>query len=275
MVFLNKFYLDGLNVIKRDGNIIAFDIGKEWKSSCSFRFHHSELYLITKGSCVINIEGKDYHATEGSCFFIPAGTLYDYHSDTREVFEQVYIHFDFFPEDSHIFHLLNLPYMLEATEKSKLYNMFFEFASLVNSEDITDRIRIKAVILGILSEYISLSGVDRVAISGRNDECMNNILNYINSHLDGTITNKQLAKVAGMHPNHMIRFFKNRTGITPAKYVTIQKMEYAKMLIEEKEYSIQEITEKIGLEHISHFSKLFKSYYGVSPAGYRKHMHIS
>ncbi len=272
MAFLNKFYLDGLNVIKRAGDIVGFDVGKEWKSVVPFRFHHSEFYLITKGSCVINIEGKDYHAGAGSCIFIPAGALYEYYSDTSEFFEQIYMHFDFYPEDSHIFHLLNLPYMLQAEEDSQLYKLFYKFARLCNSADFMDRIRIKAVILGILSEYIYLSDIDKVDISGRNDVCINNILNYINSHLDCCITNEHLAKVAGMHPNHMIRFFKSRTGITPSKYVTMQKLEYAKILLEQNEYSIQEITEKIGLEHMSHFSKLFKSYYGVSPSIYKKHL---
>ena len=68
----------------------------------------------------------------------------------------------------------------------------------------------------------------------------------------------------------MIKFFKSRTGITPSKYVMIQKMEHAKMLLDETDLDLSEIIERIGLEYMSHFSKLFKNFYGVSPQHYRK-----
>ena len=78
-----------------------------------------------------------------------------------------------------------------------------------------------------------------------------------------------------MHPNHMIRFFKNKTDQTPAKYVTMQKMEHAKRLLESSELNVTEIMERIGIDDLSHFSKLFKKLYAESPVKYKKNFKLS
>ena len=49
-----------------------------------------------------------------------------------------------------------------------------------------------------------------------------------------------------MHPNHFIRFFKEKTGETPAKYIKARRMETAKRYLEETELSVKEIMLAIG-----------------------------
>ncbi len=42
------------------------------------------------------------------------------------------------------------------------------------------------------------------------------------------------------------------------------------MLLDETDLNLTEIMERIGIDYVSHFSKLFKKFYGVSPHHYRK-----
>ena len=79
----------------------------------------------------------------------------------------------------------------------------------------------------------------------------------------------------GYHPivglySHKVRTFKEKTGLTPSKYVRTIKMEKAKRLVEETDLSVLEIMSKVGFDDASHFSKLFKSHYGTSPQKWRK-----
>ena len=148
--------------------------------------------------------------------------------------------------------------------------LFSKFTEADKNSDIINKILVKSYLMELLAEYISLSQPQKVNLMSKSDICINDILSYINENLDKNITNEDLASVAHMHPNHMIRFFKNKTDQTPAKYVTMQKMEYAKRMLESSDLNITEITEKIGIDDMSHFSKLFKKFYAVSPAKYRK-----
>ena len=69
-----------------------------------------------------------------------------------------------------------------------------------------------------------------------------------------------------------LRFFKKKTGMTPARYIKMRKMETAKQLIEETELSFNEIMHRVGCVDAAHFSKMFKSIYGSSPRAYRQNI---
>ena len=77
-----------------------------------------------------------------------------------------------------------------------------------------------------------------------------------------------------MCPNHFIRAFKDKTGTTPAKYIKLRKMETAKQLLESTDLTNEEITEKLALSDSSHFSKLFKEVYNMSPRKYRTYFKL-
>lgn len=267
---LNNLYADNINVIYRDGSLARFSSEKNWYVNHPISFRHSELYLITEGECIMTIDGKEYKGEKGTAFFIPEGTVYSYHS-TKKPFCHIFIHFDFHPTENHIFRILGLPHSIKVEEDTKIYGLFFEYTELLKRESVAARIEIKAVILKIIAEYVNLSKGSVVSIeSSDNKTVINKVLAFINSNLSKKLTNDELAMVANMHPTHFIRFFKKKTGVTPAKYVNEQKMEYAKNLLYKKKYTILEVAEMVGVESPQHFSKLFKKRYGISPSSYRK-----
>lgn len=61
------------------------------------------------------------------------------------------------------------------------------------------------------------------------------------------------------------------TGLTPAEYIMLVRLEKAvKMLKENPELNITEISEKTGFKNPKHFSRAFKEKYNLSPREYRK-----
>lgn len=270
MEFLQNIYFTNLNVVSHLGGFFSIREGVDWSLETRSVFNQNKFYFITKGRCIIECDGKEYLGKAGSWFFIPANKPHSYHNIKSEPFQKFWIHFDLYPNKTHISDILKLPHCVDASKNKKVKELFSEFTIANKSSSITDKIRVKSCLLNLIAEYIIMSQPDNVNMVSKSDVCMNNILSYINDNLDKTITNEDLAKVAHMHPNHMIRFFKNKTDQTPAKYVTMQKMEYAKRLLENTEVSITEIIERIGIDDISHFSKLFKKCYGESPLKYRK-----
>ena len=74
-----------------------------------------------------------------------------------------------------------------------------------------------------------------------------------------------LAGMANYSLNHFIKKFKAKTGYTPAKYLTLLKIDAARSLLQHSNDSINTVMEKTGFYDTSHFIKLFKKHIGYSP----------
>jgi AraC-like DNA-binding protein len=64
--------------------------------------------------------------------------------------------------------------------------------------------------------------------------------------------------------------FKKRFDTTPARYITLQKIEYAKQLLGMPHLSIMEVAERSGFSDVYYFSKVFKKETGSTPSAFRK-----
>ena len=75
----------------------------------------------------------------------------------------------------------------------------------------------------------------------------------------------------GYCTDHMRRIFKEKTGMTPAEYLTDIRIKNAQRLLRHKELSnntVTEISELSGYSDVSYFSRIFKKKIGVSPTEY-------
>ncbi|WP_269000198.1 helix-turn-helix domain-containing protein [Enterococcus faecium] len=81
---------------------------------------------------------------------------------------------------------------------------------------------------------------------------------------------KDIAVSLSIHENYLSRLFKNDMGISIKEYISEIKISIANDLLSSTEYSIQQISDKIGFSTVQSFSKAFKKANGVSPGVYRK-----
>lgn len=80
-----------------------------------------------------------------------------------------------------------------------------------------------------------------------------------------------LAAKLGMGRSKMFSRLKEVLGLTPNEFTLKLKLEEAlRMLQEEPQYNVSEISYKLGFASPRYFSRCFKSFYGVSPQNYRK-----
>ncbi len=78
-----------------------------------------------------------------------------------------------------------------------------------------------------------------------------------------------LARQAGMSPFHLVRVFGRSTGLPPARYQLLRRVEYARSRLPGAE-SLAEIALLAGFADQSHFTREFKRILGVPPGQYRK-----
>ncbi|MEJ2113273.1 MAG: AraC family transcriptional regulator, partial [Flavobacteriaceae bacterium] len=81
---------------------------------------------------------------------------------------------------------------------------------------------------------------------------------------------EEYAKLCHRSLSKFKRDFFNHYNTTPGKWLLNKRLDYAANLILNKSLNITQITFESGFEDVSHFSRVFKSKFGVSPSSYSK-----
>lgn len=102
------------------------------------------------------------------------------------------------------------------------------------------------------------------------DTNMTKVLEYIENHLHDPIALYDLAEVSGYSLSRFKIKFKEEVGITPAEYISLQKMELAKKLLETTDKSVTDIAFELGFSSSNYFCTVFKKLINCSPYQYKK-----
>ncbi|WOH38628.1 helix-turn-helix domain-containing protein [Thalassotalea fonticola] len=103
-----------------------------------------------------------------------------------------------------------------------------------------------------------------------NNRLVQNAQQWINEHLHETFTAKDLAKHIACTERTLTRQFKDVLAVTPIKYIQNLRINRAKYLLENSEFSLEQIIDKVGYKDRSTFSKLFSNQTGLPPMSYRR-----
>jgi AraC-like DNA-binding protein len=77
-----------------------------------------------------------------------------------------------------------------------------------------------------------------------------------------------LATTVGMSETKLKQLFKQTFGNTIYNYYLKVRMEEAAFLLKQSGYSVSEVGYQLGFSNLSHFSRLFQRYYGITPKKY-------
>ena len=95
------------------------------------------------------------------------------------------------------------------------------------------------------------------------------VIAYIHEHLNQSISLAEMAAVVYMSPHYFASLFKQSMGVAPYQYVTQCRVERAKQLLKQPEFTIVEVCHHVGFQSQSHFTKVFREYTTVTPKAYR------
>lgn len=242
---------------------------REWSAYdeiCSY----SKIYYIIDGECELIIAGKKYTGTRGSIFLIPAGVKHSYYHINENLITKYWFHFNLECGENDFFSMVNLPYHANISINRGLIKRFEQIYKLADSPAIAKQLLLKSEILGVIGEYIDITGCRETEVQTEDSKNLEIIKMYITDNISRSINLDELAQIVHFHPNYLIRFFKSKMGMTPMKYIMHLKIEKAKALLEHSSLPIKEISESLGFTDVAHFYKRFKEQCGYSPGEFRK-----
>lgn len=87
---------------------------------------------------------------------------------------------------------------------------------------------------------------------------------------DPKFTIDTLCQEAGMSRSSFYHKIKDITGLAPADFIRIYRLEFAKELLEMHQYTISEVAYRTGFSDVKYFRSVFKKQYKSSPGKYAK-----
>lgn len=96
------------------------------------------------------------------------------------------------------------------------------------------------------------------------------VISYINSNFSGKLTLEDIASKCNISRFHICRLMKRFMGMTPVDYITFLKIRQAVLWLKDTNHTIKRISENLCFSSPKYFSKIFKSYLGISPVEFRK-----
>ena len=249
----------------KDGNIFVSDLSA---SRHVFKGHHfcrgnsnkrkSRLGLIIKGSGTYMYLNKKLKVAEGDVVFIPEN-IYCYSKwqgspEIEVVYLSCFMHYESFKYE---------PQILEADENIK--TDILQITSLLSMGQLE--------ILEAYSRFYKL--LQKVIVKMKQseihfDKTMQSAIEYLTNHFNERFTMAHLAKRCCVSESTLYHLFQTELGQTPVHFLHSIKINVAIEYLENSQYSISAISEKVGFRSENHFRKVFSDFTGTTPLKYKK-----
>lgn len=125
----------------------------------------------------------------------------------------------------------------------------------------------KEIFLEIIKELIRK--IKQFAPGGKMNSMVRNICRVVLNNMDNQVSIKFIADKLFLNQSYLSTLYKEKTGIPLVEYITMVKMERAKILFQNSEIKNYEVASKLGYKDVEYFSKVFKKYTGITPSEFK------
>ena len=93
---------------------------------------------------------------------------------------------------------------------------------------------------------------------------------YLETNFQKKLSVEVLAEACGCSTSHFYRLFRTYTGVSPYQYLLRLRIDRARRLLEQEDYSIKYVSYAVGFSAPNHFIRYFKQQTGFTPETYAK-----
>lgn len=147
---------------------------------------------------------------------------------------------------------------------SEIYGYDFTFTKALDMYDTLDELK------NYLVEAFEKAMLNMAEFRKRKDrKSVEIIKEYIQKHYNEDVNLNKIVEVTFLSSCYVSDLFKNKTGENIIDYLTRVRIEKAKTLLKDVKIKTYEVSQMVGYEDATYFSKVFKKVVGVSPTEYR------
>ena len=216
-------------------------------------------------------ETQTYYIKSGQGFLIFPGQITTYIADNNLPWEYAWIEFDGLRVKEAIDRTdlsLNQPdYRSHSKELREL--MMNEILYIVKNSGESPFHLIGHLYLFFDYLIQSTKSSNLVSSSKMSDFYIKEAISFIEQNFQNNITIEDIASVCGINRSYFGKIFHKSVGKSPQEFLINYRMIKATELLKLTSLSIADISSAVGYENQLHFSRAFKTIYGVSPRTWR------
>ena len=205
--------------------------------------------FVLKGEMTYAVDGKTYVLKENDAILIKPGSV-------RERFKTPniakYVSYNFTVFDDSV--MPQKTYL-----KDVISHDIRQITSIFSASHISNIYSSKEKVINLLN-YILLEIKDILNFDSNNKHIIT-IIKYINEHITEPISLNTVSNYVNLSKEYTSYIFKNETGKTVTEYINERKLFIAKEMVLGTNYSLVSISERLGYDNYSYFSKMFKKPY--------------
>ena len=227
-----------------------------------------ELIFVKKGGATAFCDGKEYLLTENSFFLVFPNKIHHYKESIRGEYIILIIKPAALLRYSNIFLNSEPKSPLCKFEKGKDDNIIYLLETALNEFDRDGYSSIiDAYIMVILGKLIKYYSFDKLIVP---HDTVSGILKFCSENYKENITISDIAESQHISRSCVSHIFSKKLSINFCDYINSLRLLDAVSLLENKNYSISEISSISGFPTIRTFNRAFLKRYGISPTDYRK-----
>lgn len=222
--------------------------------------------LVTSGSLIAEIDGKEYHLKVGDgLFYRPNDTqCYTVSVDENQPYEEhFYAHFCGTVADEVLKKAgfdRSMPIFNTTGEVKRI------FEALIRCYRRGDEM----TAIGNLLRLVALLSPKSLANPNVGSKLILSEAEFISSHYSEEIDLDKCAERCGFSRSRFTHLFTEVVGISPYRYQQKFRLEQACELLRSTSLPVSEVAENVGFQDALYFSRLFKKRFGMSPSDMRK-----
>lgn len=187
-------------------------------------------------------------------------------------------HFNLFPsmkelaEQDHLLKalLLNTFSFLLLRDPNEVYYVLKSLVLELDSRETDNEVMIHLLLSQLLMRIARLCKDKERSHSQHAEFYIRETMEFLHQNYDRDIKVKDIAASVNLHPGYLQRIFKSQTDRTLMDYLTNLRMEKAKMLLQQTDIPIVDISDYVGINSRQYFHALFKKHTNQTPADFRK-----
>ena len=94
------------------------------------------------------------------------------------------------------------------------------------------------------------------------------VLEHVRTHLSEPLTVADMADLVNLSPSAFAHLFRDVTGRSPYQFLKEMRLDRARELLVDGNFTVARISKEVGYASVSHFISEFRGRFGVTPRSY-------
>lgn len=232
---------------------------------------HAEITVIefvVAGQGTVNVDRSTFHPSAGDIYILQPHVRHHYYSDRQDPWVKMWFNVrgPLIPDLIDRFRLAGVN-LFHAPDLREVFEEGLEIARSPELAFADKQRRIATLLFDLL---YALGSRHMKGLEAEDPAPVRRVGEYIQQHLDRSVTIPEMVDVAGISRSQLNHLFKRHRGVTPYEYHLQCRIEQAADLLAHTCMRQQEIADRLGFYDAYHFSRQFKQKRGVSPREFRK-----